>query len=219
MQPREDAPAPATHAETADTASQDAPACSLPSRSTTAEGSQQQASNPVESLAKQAAQPASGYPQTGSTVASQDITSPSTSQYTQETPAAEGQAGTQSRSQTFESAEQHPSQPAGSQPFTGSQRDESQHTTGDVAKHPGTAAARPAHPGVAAEEKEGEKRAGEKTSTTTTGAAPSVGDKIVGATQKAVGKVTDDPSKVAEGQARKTEGKAAAAEVREARAA
>lgn len=216
-------------------------------------------------MRRTAAQPASGYPQTGSTAASQgalrvlstfsravrlqsqtrarkltlrltfstwfpslhlsttslgaDITSPSTSQYTQETPAAEGQAGTQSRSQTFESAEQHPSQPAGSQPFTGSQRDESQHTTGDVAKHPGTAAARPAHPGVAAEEKEGEKRAGEKTSTTTTGAAPSVGDKIVGATQKAVGKVTDDPSKVAEGQARKTEGKAAAAEVREARAA
>ncbi|BGP34366.1 hypothetical protein JCM10296v2_006183 [Rhodotorula toruloides] len=144
---------------------------------------------------------------------------PLASQLTQETPTAAGQAGTQLRSQTFESAEQHPSQPTGNQPFTGSQRDKSQHTPGDVAKHPGTAAARPAHPGIAAEQKEGEKRVGKKTSTTTTAVAPSVGDKIVGATQKAVGKVTDDPSKVAEGQACKVEGKAAAAEVREACAA
>ncbi|BGP26743.1 csbD-like family protein [Rhodotorula toruloides] len=219
MQPREDAPAPAAYAEPAYTTSQDVPACTLPSRSTTAGGSQQQTSDPAESLSKQAGQPASGYPQSGSIAASQDITAPSASQQIQETPAAEGQAGTQSRSQTLESAEQHPSQPAGSQPVIGTQRDESKHTTGGVAKHPATVASHPAHPGIAAEEKEGEKRAGEKTTSTATGGAPSVGDKIVGATQKAVRKVTDDPSQVAEGQARKAEGKAAAADVREARAA
>lgn len=55
MQPREDAPAPATHAETARTPSQGAPACDLPSRSTATEGSQQREPNPVEGLAKQGA--------------------------------------------------------------------------------------------------------------------------------------------------------------------
>ncbi|BGO94216.1 hypothetical protein NBRC10512_006850 [Rhodotorula toruloides] len=102
---------------------------------------------------------------------------------------------------------------------------------GSIAHHPLTAAAHPTHPGASAEAKDvrkhGETGLTHDTTTTgthgthgfhgthgaagTTGAAkPSMGDKLAGATEKLVGKVTNNPAKVQEGEIRQTEGKAAA---------
>uniref|UniRef100_A0A0K3CR31 BY PROTMAP: gi/342320289/gb/EGU12230.1/ putative DHN family protein [Rhodotorula glutinis ATCC 204091] n=1 Tax=Rhodotorula toruloides TaxID=5286 RepID=A0A0K3CR31_RHOTO len=107
---------------------------------------------------------------------------------------------------------------------------------GSMAHHPLTAAAHPTHPGASAEakdiRKQGETGLAHVTTATgthgthgthshgthgaagtagTTGAAkPSMGDKLAGATEKLVGKVTNNPAKVQEGEIRQTEGKAAA---------